>query len=90
MANRSSKQSDLPATAAGLVVGLRLTPQMLMMFRAFLGSPHRTKLLLLDVAIVAVIGTTAFGQIRLNAWNQPFYDALAHKDLHAFLDQANW
>src|SRR5271165_2386067 len=83
MANRSSKQSDLPATAAALVAGLRLTPQMLMMFRAFLGSPQRTKLLLLGVAIVA----TAFSQVRLNAWNQPFYDALAHKDLRGFLDQ---
>src|ERR1700674_5426011 len=87
MANRSSKQSDLHATAAALVAGLRLTPQVLMMFRAFLGSPQRTKLLLLVVAIVAVIGATAFGQIRLNAWNQPFYDALAHKDLRGFLHQ---
>src|SRR5580693_4031572 len=87
MANRSSKKSNLPATAAALVAGLRLTPQMLMMFRAFLGSPQRTKLLLLGVAIVAVIGATAFGQIRLNAWNQPFYDMLAHKDLGGFLEQ---
>ena len=87
MANRSSKQSDLPATAAALVAGLRLTPQMLTMFRAFLGSPQRTKLLLLGVAIVAVIGATAFSQVRLNAWNQPFYDALAHKDLRGLLDQ---
>src|SRR5208337_2734257 len=75
------------ATAAALVAGLRLTPQMLMMFRAFLGSLQRTKLLLLGVAIVAVIGATAFGQVRLNAWNQPFYDALAHKNLRGFLDQ---
>ena len=57
------------------------------MFRAFLGSPQRTKLLLLGVAIVAVIVVTAFGQVRLNAWNQPFYDALTHKDLRGFLDQ---
>jgi putative ATP-binding cassette transporter len=54
------------------------------MFRAFLGSPQRTKLLLLGIA---VIGATAFGQVRLNAWNQPFYDALARKDLRGFLDQ---
>jgi putative ATP-binding cassette transporter len=87
MANRSSKRSDLPATAAALVTGLRLTPHTLTMFRAFLGSPQRTKLLLLGVAIVAVIGATAFGQVRLNAWNQPFYDALARKNLGDFLDQ---
>jgi len=87
MGDRSNKQSDLPATAAALVAGMRLKPQLLIMFRAFLGSPQRTKLLLLGVAIVAVIVATAFGQVRLNAWNQPFYDALAHKDLRGFLDQ---
>src|SRR5208283_62529 len=87
MGDRSSKQSDLPATAAALVAGLRLTPQMLIMFRAILGSQQRTKLLLLGVAIVAVIVATAFGQVRLNTWNQPFYDALAHKDLRGLLDQ---
>src|ERR1700722_18142360 len=87
MGDRSSKQSDLPATAAALVAGVRLTPRMLIMFRAFLGSPQRTKLLLLGVAIIAIIGATAFGQVRLNAWNQPFYDALARKDLRGFLDQ---
>jgi putative ATP-binding cassette transporter len=26
-------------------------------------------------------------QIRLNAWNQPFYDALTHKDMPAFIRQ---
>src|ERR1700693_6412436 len=87
MGDRFSKHSDLPATAAALVAGVSLTPRMLIMFRAFLGSQQRTKLLLLGVAIVAVIGATAFGQIRLNAWNQPFYDMLAHKDLRGFLHQ---
>ncbi len=53
---------------------------MLMMFRAFLSSPQRNILLLLGAAAVAVIAATAFGQVRLNAWNQPFYDALARKN----------
>src|SRR4029077_10945979 len=39
------------------------------------------------VVLVVVVGATAFGQIRLNAWNRPFYDALAHKDLDEFLVQ---
>jgi putative ATP-binding cassette transporter len=67
MADRSSKPFDVPATAAAPVPGLRLTPQMLIMFRAFWASPQRTKILLLGVALVVVIGATAFGQIRLNA-----------------------
>src|ERR1700730_6857425 len=87
MADRSSKPFDVPATAAASVAGLRLAPQMLIMFRAFWASPQRSKILLLGVALVAVIGVTAFGQVRLNAWNRPFYDALARKDLGDFLDQ---
>lgn len=87
MADRSSKPTDVPATKTAWVIGLRLAPQMLMMFRAFMASPQRNKILLFGIAIVAVIGATAFGQIKLNAWNQPFYDALARKDLREFLDQ---
>jgi putative ATP-binding cassette transporter len=87
MANRSGKQSNVPGAAVALAAGLRLTPQMLIMLRAISASPQRTKLLLLGVGIVAVIGTTAFGQVRLNAWNQPFYNALTRKDLMEFIDQ---
>src|ERR1700745_4101524 len=87
MADLSSKPFDVPATAAAPVAGLRLAPQMLILFRAFWASPQRTKILLLGVALVVVIGATAYGQIRLNAWNRPFYDALARKDLQEFLSQ---
>ena len=34
-----------------------------------------------------VIVATAYGQIRLNSWNKPFYDALSRRDLHDFLCQ---
>jgi len=34
-----------------------------------------------------VIVATAYMQIRLNAWNKPFYDALSRRDLHDFLVQ---
>ncbi|HEY0800376.1 MAG TPA: ABC transporter ATP-binding protein/permease, partial [Steroidobacteraceae bacterium] len=37
------------------------------------------------VAIVLVIVVTAYGQIRLNSWNKPFYDALSRRDLRDFL-----
>lgn len=62
-----------------------LGAEVLMMFR--ITSPRHTKILLLLLALVLVIAATAFGQIRLNAWNQPFYDALAHRDLHGFFVQ---
>jgi ABC-type uncharacterized transport system fused permease/ATPase subunit len=85
MAAQSDQPSDAVATHATAPTGTRLAPQMLMMFRALMTSPQRTKILLLGVALVVVVGATAFGQIRLNAWNRPFYDALAHKDLDEFL-----
>jgi len=64
-----------------------LVTQAMIMVRAFMASPERTQLFLLGGALVAVIGATAFGQIKLNAWNRPFYDALARKDVAAFVDQ---
>src|ERR1700675_3502963 len=87
MADRSTKPADVPAPAAEPVPGRRLAPQMRMMLLTFWASPQRNKILLLGIALVAVIGATAFGQVRLNAWNQPFYDALSHKDLHGFIAQ---
>ena len=56
-----------------------------MLFR--ITSPQRTKIVILGFALVLVIAATALGQVRLNAWNQPFYNALQRKDLHGFFDQ---
>src|SRR5262249_31299799 len=70
-----------PAPGQGLIA------QAMVMVRAFMASPERTKLFLLGGALIAVVGATAFGQVKLNAWNRPFYDALARKDVPAFLDQ---
>jgi putative ATP-binding cassette transporter len=54
---------------------------------AFWASRERNQLLLLAAGLVTVVAATAFMQIRLNAWNQPFYDALTHKDIPAFITQ---
>jgi putative ATP-binding cassette transporter len=54
---------------------------------AFWKSPCRTRVALLGAGIVVVIVGTAFAQVRLNAWNRPFYDAVERKDLHEFLRQ---
>ncbi len=77
------------AASSGLPSGgsLRLGRQFLMMFRALLALPQRNKILFLDIALTAVIGATAFAQVKLNVWNQPFYDALSRKDLGAFFSQ---
>ena len=35
----------------------------------------------LIVAVVLVLVLTAYGQVRLNSWNKPFFDALSRRDL---------
>src|SRR5580698_3715054 len=65
----------------------RLLPQLEMMARALWASPVRNTLFLLSGSIFFVVAVTAYGQIRLNNWNQPFYDALSHRDFAQFLDQ---
>lgn len=84
---RSSKAFSVLAKAVAPLTGGRLVPEMLDLFRALWASPQRHKIVGLGVGLVAVVGATAFGQIRLNAWNRPFYDALSRKDLREFLSQ---
>jgi putative ATP-binding cassette transporter len=55
--------------------------------RAIFASPVGKKLWTLIAAIVIVIAATAYGQILLNRWNRPFYDALSRRDLRDFLFQ---
>lgn len=64
-----------------------LVSQLSMMIRALLASPLRNRLFCIGFAIFLVIVATTYAQIRLNRWNQPFYDALARRDLDGFLTQ---
>ena len=50
-------------------------------------SNERHQLLMLAAGLLGIVVVTAYMQVRLNAWNQPFYDALTRKDLSAFLKQ---
>ena len=66
--------------------GIRsLMPQ----FREFLVtlrlSPGRRSLALLVAATLFATGATAVAQVRLNAWNGPFYEAIAQRNFSAFL-----
>ena len=87
MPDQSSKSSDVSEKETEQSPAPDLWLQLWVMFRAFGNSPERNKILLLVAGVVAVIGLTAFGQVRLNAWNRPFYDALARKDFPEFLRQ---
>jgi vitamin B12/bleomycin/antimicrobial peptide transport system ATP-binding/permease protein len=65
----------------------RLIPQLTMMLRALLASHVRNTLFILIGVLVAVVGVTAYGQIRLNTWNQPFFDAIERHNMDGFLHQ---
>jgi vitamin B12/bleomycin/antimicrobial peptide transport system ATP-binding/permease protein len=58
-------------------------------FREFLValrlSPGRRSLALLIAATLFAVGATAVAQVRLNAWNGPFYEAIAQRNFSAFL-----
>ncbi|HEX8755256.1 MAG TPA: ABC transporter ATP-binding protein/permease, partial [Steroidobacteraceae bacterium] len=62
-----------------------LVPQLGTIVRALLNSPVARSLIALIAATFAVIAATAYGQVWLNRWNQPFYDALTRRDFGDFL-----
>jgi putative ATP-binding cassette transporter len=64
-----------------------LLRQLGLIVRAVLASPVGKKLLFLVATVILVVIATAYGQIRLNRWNKPFFDALSRRDLHDFLFQ---
>jgi vitamin B12/bleomycin/antimicrobial peptide transport system ATP-binding/permease protein len=85
-----AKQSSTAANGAGSQQGSTWNgffAQFAGMFVALWTSRQRNKLILLAVALVAVVAATAYEQLQLNAWNGPFYNALAHKDLGVFVEQ---
>ena len=53
----------------------------------FRNSSRRGLLLWFGVGLGLVVGATVYGQIKLNAWSRPFYDALSRKDLSGFVSQ---
>ena len=64
-----------------------LAEQLAAMRQALAGSPVTRRIGLASAAILAVIVATSLGQILLNRWNQPFYDAIQRRDLPEFLHQ---
>jgi putative ATP-binding cassette transporter len=58
-----------------------------MIYRAIFASPVGRRLIALLAGLVVAILVTSYGQIILNQWNQPFYDAITRRDLNDFLYQ---
>jgi putative ATP-binding cassette transporter len=74
-------------TASEARVQLGFLRQLSLMIRAISSSPVGKKIVILLIELVVVIVVTAYGQIRLNRWNKPFYDALSRRDFREFLFQ---
>src|SRR5580704_456673 len=75
------------AAPEGETAHLGFFRQIGLILRTVFGSPVGKSLFLLVAIIILVVVATAYGQIRLNGWNKPFYDALSRRDLRAFLYQ---
>jgi vitamin B12/bleomycin/antimicrobial peptide transport system ATP-binding/permease protein len=71
----------------GETAHLGLAQQIGLITRTIFGSPAGKVLIVLLAAMILVVAGTAYGQIRLNGWNKPFYDALSRRDLRDFLFQ---
>jgi putative ATP-binding cassette transporter len=64
-----------------------LGKQLGMMVGALIASPVGKTLGWLVAAVLVIVIGTAYGQIVLNRWNKPFFDALSRRDLREFLVQ---
>jgi putative ATP-binding cassette transporter len=82
-----AEPSESTATAVGQADPLghaSLVSQLDMMVRALWASSARNAIVTLSLSAAAVIVVTAYGQVRLNRWNQPFYDSLSRRNMHEF------
>jgi vitamin B12/bleomycin/antimicrobial peptide transport system ATP-binding/permease protein len=78
---------DSGAFPEGEAAELSFGRQIGLLLRTIFGSPVGKALTLLVATIILIVAATAYGQIRLNGWNKPFYDALSRRDLRDFLFQ---
>src|SRR5271170_84053 len=85
----NDRPDDAPNKTADAeeIENARLMPQLKIMASALWAAQVRNVLFLFWGALFLVIAATAYGQIKLNAWNQPFYDALSRKDFAQFIEQ---
>lgn len=66
---------------------LPFSQQVKMMGGAFWASGVRSRVVTLAIALLFVILATAYGQLILNEWNVPFYNAIERRDMAEFLRQ---
>ena len=83
----AAQPRTVDALAAAAISKDSLFTEVARLVAAFWASRERNQLLILAAGLVVVVAATAYMQIRLNAWNRPFYDALTHKDIPEVIAQ---
>ena len=84
----TERPTEISGTASeGEAPHLGLGRQVGLVVRTIFGSRVKKSVIFVLAAVVVVVAATAYGQIRLNGWNKPFYDALSRRDLRDFLFQ---
>ncbi|EJN04327.1 ABC transporter ATP-binding protein/permease [Phyllobacterium sp. YR531] len=81
------KPRKVPATSVAGEVQAGLLAQLGVIVDIYWNSPVRNRLILFISGVFGIIILTSVGQVLLNRWNVPFYDALSRRDFPAFLDQ---
>lgn len=82
-----STTEEVRATAAAVAVRPGFVRQLKLMIGAWRASGSGRAIVQRMLIVVLVIGATVYGQIRLNQWNKPFFDALSRRDINDFLFQ---
>ena len=79
--------SATPSRRIESVVKTGVASQVRVLLGAWRASAVAKTLAALVVGIVVVIAFTAYGQLALNEWNKPFYDAISRRDVRDFIWQ---
>ncbi len=79
--------STPPSRRSELVVKTGVVHQLGVLFGAWRASAVANTLAALVGGIVVAIAFTAYGQLALNEWNKPFYDAISRRDVRDFIWQ---
>ena len=87
MTTESQAETVPGANSADVDANVSLLTEITRLATMVARSPEHNRLLLAIAGLILVVAGTAYMQTRLNAWNQPFYDALTRKDLSGFLTQ---
>jgi len=87
MTDPAPDAAGVPEDAEPQTVDTGLRKQLRSMRQAVFGSPVGKRVIVLIILLLTVVLVTAYGQVLLNHWNKPFYDAISRRDVHDFLMQ---